>query len=207
MEVLFIKGITAGLLLGIPAGPLAAIALRRMITKCSHHGLFFALAYAIVDILYTCIAALGLNYALSFVAPFQKWIFIIGGIIFIAFGVKMFFTKITSVDENGELKKKDYLGSFMLAFLIALTNPYTILSFAVVFATFNLSFTTIFSFAALQIILGVVIGGALWWILLSIAIRYFKTRVTIQSMTLINRFFGIMIIAIVVIMWIYYLRV
>lgn len=202
MNIIFIKGILAGLLLGIPAGPLGVVAIRKMLTRGPLHGVFFGLGCALVDIIYGSMLGLGVNIIANIITPNQYWISLLGSIFLIAFGIKIFFTN-PAVKLYTANNEAEYFSSFIFSFLLALTNPTTILSFTIVFTSLNLGVASIKSLLALQLITGIVIGGAIWWIILSLGIRYLKDRLNPQSLKYLNKFFGVLIIGIVVIIYIY----
>jgi len=202
MDMIFVKGILAGLLLGIPAGPLGVIAIRKMLTRGPLHGVFFGLGCALVDVIYGIMIGLGVNIIANIITPNQYWICLLGSIFLIAFGIKIFFTN-PSLNINTDNNKKEYLSSFIFSFFLALTNPTTILSFTVVFASLNLGLSSIKSLLALQLVTGIVIGGAIWWIILGFGIQHLKNRLNPQSLKYINKLFGSIIICIVILIYIY----
>ncbi|MCX7923441.1 MAG: LysE family transporter [Clostridia bacterium] len=202
MDTYFFKSIIAGLLLGIPAGPLGAIAIRKMITKGSLHGAFFCLGCALVDIIYVSITGLGVNFISDFIILNQMLIRLLGGLFLIVVGIKVFFTN-PFPSSNTANDERKYLGSFVFSFILALTSPATLLSFTVVFASLNLGFTSMKSLIALQSIIGVVIGGAVWWVILCFSIRYMTRKIELKSLKYINKFFGILIIGFAVLIYVY----
>lgn len=202
MDIIIFKGMLAGLILGMPVGPLGAIAIRKMLTKGSLHGLFFGFGCALVDIIYGIIIGLGVNFISDFITPNQYWISLLGGIFLIAFGIKVYFT-VPILNINTDGNRKDYINSFLFSFFLALTNPTTLLSFSVVFASLNLGVASLKSFSAFQLITGIVLGGACWWVILSLAIKYLQRNLTQQSLKYINKLFGILIIFLVVLMYIF----
>lgn len=201
MDTYFFKSILAGILLGIPGGPLGAIAIRKMITKGLLHGAFFCMGCALVDVIYVSIIGLGVSFITDFIVLNQIWIHLFGGLFLIAVGIKIYFTSSFS-NSNITCDERSYFHSFIFSFFLALTSPVTVLSFTVVFTSLNLGFTRLTSFTALQSITGVVIGGAVWWAILSFIIRYINTKIKLKSLKHINKFFGILIIGFAVILFV-----
>lgn len=193
MNILFFKGILAGLLLGFPAGPIGAIAIRTMLAKGSRHSIFMGLGCGLVDIIYCIMIGLGTKYASIFFASFEFWINAFGGIVLVAIGIRIFFTK-PLTNTNDVPSVKGYFGSLALSFILALMSPATFLSFTAVFTGLDLGFNTLKSLAALNTTFGVVIGGAVWWVILGFSIKYFKTRINSSPLKYANKIFGISII-------------
>ena len=84
--------------------------------------------------------------------------------------------------------------SFMLKELamLTLTNPMTILSFAAVFTGFGLGTSSDYG-AAGALVVGVFIGSALWWLLLSSGAALFRSQVNFTWMQAVNRISGLII--------------
>ena len=74
--------------------------------------------------------------------------------------------------------------SFAGSFMLTLSNPATILSFIAVFGALG---------ARLQVaspwvmVAGVLLGSALWWLLLCAAVARLRTRFDARAMTWVNR--------------------
>ena len=197
MDLSFFKGIVAGLILGIPAGPIGAIAIRNLITKGPIHGVFMGLGCALVDVIYGIFIGLGSNYVSSLLFANQFWISLFGGIVLIGIGIKIFFTP-PSFAPNSAYSGRDYPSSFFMAFFLALTSPAILISFTAVFASLNLGFSTVISITALKQITGIVIGGAIWWVILGFSVRLLKRKINTRSFKNINKFFGFLLIIIAV---------
>ena len=60
------------------------------------------------------------------------------------------------------------LGMYASTFLLTISNPLTILSFSAVFAALGLGTTPSTILAGTMMVLGVFLGSALWWLVLSV---------------------------------------
>src|SRR5260370_20508854 len=65
------------------------------------------------------------------------------------------------------VKANGFLGAYVSTFLLTLTNPLTILSFAAIFAGIGVGGAGKGYLAALMVVLGVFAGSALWWCVLT----------------------------------------
>ena len=86
------------------------------------------------------------------------------------------------------------MSMYLSVFFLTLTNPMTILSFIAIFAGLGLSNSQSNSVSATILVLGVFLGSASWWLLLSSGIGLFKHRINTKSLTIINRFSGVIIL-------------
>ena len=87
------------------------------------------------------------------------------------------------------------LGAFASTFALTLTNPMTILSFVAVFAGLGLGAGAGSPLRALLMVLGVFLGSAAWWLLLSAAVDRLRSRFDQRSLVWVNRISGAVITA------------
>jgi threonine/homoserine/homoserine lactone efflux protein len=199
MHIILLKSILAGILLGIPVGPLGAMALRRMLAKGALHGVFFGIGFAIVDLIYTIVIGFGVSAFSEFILRYQKWLYLAGMFFFLIVGIKIFFTK-SDLDKEveGEKNKYSYWNSSALSFVLALTSPATLFSFSAVFSGFNLALSINALFQSVAIILGVILGGFFWWCLLSLLIFKCRDRIYPYMKKHMNHVFGVIMIGFVI---------
>jgi threonine/homoserine/homoserine lactone efflux protein len=84
------------------------------------------------------------------------------------------------------------LGAYASTLALTLTNPLTILSFAAAFAGLGLAAGAGGAGAGLMV-LGVFLGSALWWLLLSFGVSRLRGRLTPARLVWVNRFSGLLI--------------
>jgi threonine/homoserine/homoserine lactone efflux protein len=77
---------------------------------------------------------------------------------------------------------------------LTLTNPTTILSFAAIFAGLGLGTTPGDRGSAVLMVCGVFIGSALWWLLLSGAVGFFRRSLTPDRLRWVNRVSGTLLV-------------
>lgn len=78
-------------------------------------------------------------------------------------------------------------------FLLTLTNPLTILTFAAIFAGIGAGDTGGAYGPAVTLVVGVFLGSALWWFFLSGAASLLRTRLTPAALAWVNRASGVII--------------
>lgn len=184
----FIKGIIIGFSIAAPVGPIGVLCIRRTLTEGRLAGLISGLGAATADLLYGCVAAFGLTFISQFLIDQEMWLRLLGGLFLLYLGIKTFLAK-----DNGEKieqKKGGLLGAYFSTFILTLTNPLTILSFAAIFAGLGIVNTGGDYFSALILVAGVFSGSAAWWFLLSAGASFFQKKIDSQGLAWINRISG-----------------
>lgn len=194
MLALFIKGLIIGFAIAAPVGPIGVLCIQRSLHDGFKMGLMTGLGAAFADGTYGLIAGFGLTALSSLLIEHQFWIRLIGGLFLLYLGVKLFLTPSRERSAgNSEHSAWHALGT---TFLLTLTNPATILSFIAVFAGLGLSTTSSDYTHAIILVLGITIGSAIWWLLLSGGVAFIlHHRLSPTVMRGINRFSGIIILA------------
>jgi threonine/homoserine/homoserine lactone efflux protein len=88
---------------------------------------------------------------------------------------------------------KGLLGSFISAFILALTNPMTIFAFLAVFAAFGLGHQ-ITAISALYLVLGIFGGSLLWFLTLGFVATFFRKKLNRGGLRWVNRVAGVLLI-------------
>lgn len=186
------KGLLIGFSIAAPVGPIGILCIKRTITSGRLAGLVSGLGAATADAVYGIIAAFGLTFISSFLIDQQSWLRLLGGAFLCYLGVKTFFTKPT---ESSSLSNEiNLLNAYGSTFFLTLTNPLTILSFAAIFAGLGLLDVDGNYLSAAIIVLGVFIGSACWWFLLSTGVSIFRARFTSTGLLWVNRISGLIIL-------------
>lgn len=187
----FLKGIILGFSIAAPVGPIGVLCIRKTLQFGRSSGFFSGLGAASADAIYAIIAAFGLTFISNFLLAGQFWLRLIGGGFLLYLGWKTFIQKPAS--QSKELPHTSLFNDFISTFFLTITNPMTILSFLAIFAGFGLSSIQGDYTQASQLVLGVFIGSAIWWLLLSEGVTLFRKKVSQKVMTWINRIAGLII--------------
>jgi threonine/homoserine/homoserine lactone efflux protein len=86
------------------------------------------------------------------------------------------------------------MGAYASTFFLTLTNPMTILAFAAIFAGVGVASEGKGYFSAGILVLGVFLGSALWWVILSSGVGLFRKRFDLRALRWVNRVSGILIL-------------
>ncbi len=196
-------GVVIGFSIAAPVGPIGVLCIRRTLANSRLHGLVSGLGAATADAFYGCLIAFGLTLASDFLIQQQVWLRIVGGAFLLFLGVRTILPK--PKEKMQDEKKLGLAGSYGSTFLLTLTNPVTIISFAGIFASLGLGSTTPDYGSAALLVLSVFGGSATWWLILSGTVGLFRLKLTPRILLWINRvsgaiifFFGVAAIASVI---------
>ncbi|KPV49133.1 lysine transporter LysE [Kouleothrix aurantiaca] len=189
---LLLKGLLIGFSIAAPVGPIGALCIRRTLANGRAAGLVSGLGAATADAIYGCIAGFGLTFISSLLISQQLWLKLIGGAFLCYLGVRTLLARPSAQAANAS--GAGLLGAYASTFFLTLTNPTTILSFLAVFAGLGLASAAGSYGAAGLLVLGVFIGSALWWLLLSGGVGLLRARVTPATLVWVNRVSGIIIL-------------
>ncbi len=182
-----IKGLILGFSIAAPVGPIGVLSIRRTLANGRATGLVSGLGAATADAIYGTVAAFGVTFISSILISQQMWLRLIGGAFLCYLGIRSFLAVTT--DSASNVQSDGLIGAYASTFLLTITNPLTILSFAAVFAGLGLSAGGNYVSAAV-LVLGVFLGSALWWLLLSGGVSLFRSRFSPQGMRWVNRISG-----------------
>lgn len=190
---LFFRGLLIGFSIAAPVGPIGVLCIRRTLADGRASGLMSGLGAATADALYGCVAGFGLTFISGILIDQQMWLRLFGGLFLCYLGIRTLLSK--PAEQEAKVKGTGLLGSYVSTFLLTVTNPMTILSFAAIFAGLGLANTGGDYASALILVLGVFLGSAAWWLLLSGGVGLFRDRFNSQAMLWVNRVSGIVITA------------
>ncbi|MCP4351684.1 MAG: LysE family transporter [Desulfobacterales bacterium] len=189
---IFLKGFIIGISIAAPVGPIGVLCIQRTLSGGNIHGLVSGLGAATADAIYGFIAAFGLTFISNFIVEQQTWFRIIGGLFLCYLGIRAFMSKPS--EQAASVNKYSNFGAYGTTFLLTLTNPMTILSFAAIFAGLGIISKTVHYFSASLLVIGVFMGSALWWFILSGSASLFRSKLTSARLAWLNRISGIIIL-------------
>jgi threonine/homoserine/homoserine lactone efflux protein len=182
----FAKGTAIGLAIAAPVGPIGVLCIRRTLHDGMPAGLVSGLGAAVADAAYGAVAAFGLTSVSMFLLDHQAAIRVLGGAALLVIGLRVLRAKAPAT--GAPAGNSDRLaGAFTSCFLLTLTNPTTILSFLAVFAGLGLAERVRDYGAASLLVTGVLLGSALWWLVLSGSVSLLRHRLSPAVLTWINR--------------------
>jgi threonine/homoserine/homoserine lactone efflux protein len=185
-----LRGVALGLAIAAPVGPIGVLCIRRTLADGQLVGFVSGLGAATADATYGAVAAFGLTLVSSLLLGLRLWVHLVGAIFLCYLGVRT--TLARPATSPAATRGKGLVGAYASTLALTLTNPATILSFAVVFAGLGLAGSTT-AVAALTVA-GVFAGSALWWLALSTGVGLLRARFTPEALRWVNRLSGAVLI-------------
>lgn len=186
-----LKGMILGFSIAAPVGPIGVLCIRKTLQFGRFSGLFSGLGAAFADSIYAFIAAFGLTVISNFLLAGQFWFSLVGGCFLLYLGYKTCIAK--PISDSNNISHTTLLNDFISTFFLTITNPMTILSFLAVFTGLGLSNINGDYVQASGLVLGVFLGSAAWWLILSEGVTLFRKKVSQKVMIWINRIAGLII--------------
>ncbi len=178
-----VTGFVVGISIAAPVGPIGVLCIRRTLQDGRLAGFVSGIGAATADACYGIVAALGLTALAVFLTDGAAWLNTIGA----AFLLYLAYRTARSAAESGPDVKKGaqagYWSAYGSTFLLTLTNPMTIVSFAGIIAGLNLGTG---SAAPYLFVLGVFTGSAVWWLMLGLAVGATKKMLPASALKAIN---------------------
>ncbi len=160
MFILFLKAVLIGLSIAMPIGPIATLLIKNSLTRGFKSGLAVGLGAALVEGIYSFVAASGFAFVEKFLSEYLLAIKLICGVLLILLG--LFEIKNATKNHSQEIKMKEW-GFFKTTFLVmllTLANPVTIVFFAGVFAAISNSHFDVLSICVISF--GAFFGSLAW---------------------------------------------
>jgi len=191
----FLRGLIIGVSVAAPVGAIGVLIIRRALAQGRTYGIISGLGVATADSIYGSMAAFGLTLVTALLIEQRFWFRLIGGAFLLYLGIRTFFAK--PAEEAAESKKENgLLNAYGSTFLLTLTNPQTILTFAAIFAGTGLAETRGDFLPAALMVGGVFSGSILWWIILSFGVSLFRERLNNpKALRWVNGISGLIIMA------------
>lgn len=186
---LFFKGIIIGVSIAAPIGPIGILCIKRSLTRGYSAGFATGLGAALADLIYAIVAGFGLTAISSFLMKHQPILYVIGGLVLMALGVKTLFS--SPIAHPLMLKTKSFAFTTIETMILTLTNPLTILAFIAAFASVGLGAQASTNTEILTLCLGVFLGSTLWFTCLSTAIAFFRSKCSPSLIARINVISGL----------------
>jgi threonine/homoserine/homoserine lactone efflux protein len=187
----FVRGLIIGFSVAAVVGPMCVLCIQRTLDKGQLYGLVSGLGIATADAVYSCIAGFGLTVIAAFLVSQQRWIHLIGGLFLIYLGIRTFLTRPAA--RAAVAKANTFFGAYVSTFLLTLTNPLTILSFAAIFAGIGVGGASQSEVSATLVVSGVFVGSTLWWCLLTGSVSILRAKFHHRALRWVNRIAGVSI--------------
>ncbi len=193
MELLgtLVRGFIVGFSIAAAVGPISLLCVRKTLAHGRLAGFVCGMGAATADGLYGCVAAFSLTWVSDLLVDRHPRLRLAGGLFLIYLGARTFLEKpVETADFTATPLRTGLARSYASTFSLTVANPTTILSFAAVFAGLGLGTTAADRGSAVLMVCGVFFGSALWWLLLSGAVGFFRRALTPTRLSWVNRLSG-----------------
>lgn len=196
--VLLATGIAIGLSVTAPLGPVNVIVIRNAIRRGMLVAFLTGLGAVIADTLYATLAAYSISTIEHIIADYAVPLMLVGGVILVFMGVRLARSHITLAELalQEPPRKRQVAGKMLTTFMLTITNPGVFFGFVTIFGTMSAVLKLGESAdRPVTVVVGVAIGGTLWWLFLSVLVSRFKSRISEGVFDKINRWTGVLIAA------------
>jgi len=193
-------GIAIGLIVAAPIGPVNLICIRRTLQYGSLNGFVSGLGAALGDGIFAIVTGFGLTAIAQLIEGLSTVLQLAGGMLLLCFGLYTYFSKPPArLDPKAESKEQgaSTLARAMLStFVLTMTNPATLLGFTAMFTGLGgLVGDDPSFFGAAFVVVGVILGSALWWLLLTTFVGRLHAKIDDHVMRIINHGSGLLVAA------------
>ena len=189
----FFKGFLVGIIISAPIGPVGALCIQRTMTKGKLSGILSGFGAAAGDSIFAVIAIFGLSFISGLLNEQEAWFRIIGGIILLYFGLRVYLSKPRDCSDQGN--EVNHFGTFGSAFLLTISNPLVILSIIAVFAVLGIVNPAVNYPSTALLVLGVFSGAMSLWIVTCHILANYRAKMGQRGIMLVNRITGLFILA------------
>ncbi|AZK47479.1 LysE family translocator [Paenibacillus lentus] len=187
------KGIILGLSIAAPVGPISIICIKKTLASGMRVGLYSGLGAATADAVYGLIAGFGLIWVSDFLLQFKGTIQLLGGLFICYLGIK-FMRSGGHIPIEEQVARQSPFSSYIVTFLLTLSNPMTILLFIGIFGASGILFSQT-PYDVPLLVGGVFFGSMLWWLLLVGIVAFLKSSLfKARSLAFINKLSGLVMI-------------
>ena len=192
---LVIKGLIVGILASAPMGPVGVLTIQCTLNKGRWYGMATGLGAAVSDIIYAAISLLGMSFVMDIIENPRNmfWFKVMGGILLMLFGIYTYMSNPTNNLRPANPNKGSLWHNGITGFLVTFSNPLIILLFIALMARFEFVVPEHYWEQGLGYI--AIFGGALlWWFGLTYIIDKVRTKFQVNTICLINRIIGSIVI-------------
>jgi threonine/homoserine/homoserine lactone efflux protein len=179
---LFTQALLIGLAIAAPVGPIGLLVIQRTLQRGAGIGLATGLGAAVADALYGAVGAFGVVAVIDALVGARVPLALGGGAFLLWLAWRIWHSR--PAQDAAHARGGGALACFAGTFALTLSNPATIFSFIAVFGTLGARAQVS---APWTMVAGVLVGSALWWLLLSAGVGALRTRFDARAMGWVNR--------------------
>ena len=177
MFSLLLRGFALGFAIAASPGPIFFLCVRRTLTQGRLTGLLSGFGVATADGFYAAIATFGVAALTTAFVAGRRPLAVLGGAVLVLLGARILMERRQAAQSAAAPTGRGLVWAYLSTLGLTITNPATIVSFAALAATLGLGTGGSLVRPAL-VVVGVLLGSAVWWCVLVIAASVLRTRLT-----------------------------
>jgi threonine/homoserine/homoserine lactone efflux protein len=195
----FVQSIWVGLSIAAPVGPIGLLVIQRTLRHGAAVGLATGLGAALADAAYGAVGAYGVVALMQALQGARVPLALVGGAFLCVLAWRTWRRAEPPVAADAEASSVPGLApAFAGTFVLTLSNPATILSFVAIFGTLAGQGAPA---SPLSMVAGVLLGSALWWLLLCAAVARLRKRFGRRAQRAVGRASALMLVAFALWQW------
>lgn len=217
---LIVSGLIIGVIISAPVGPVNIVCIQRTLERGFWGGFAAGLGAVLADGIIAAIAAFGVSAISGIMSSHEHEIQLIGGLIIVAFGAKLYFAKpkLTRQKQTSWAQLRrivdwvpeklrpalrfqiwrilPHASVIPQTFFLTITNPGAILGLFAIIGGLGSVLGGLGSYVeALILVVSVMMGSLLWWSILSRLIESLRGRINENRLKVINQVAGVALLA------------
>lgn len=190
-------GLIIGVLVAAPVGPVNVLCIQRAIERGFWGGVAAGMGSVLGDGLIALFAGLGVGAVAGAVTSHRALIELIGGLAFIIFGLKLFFTRPGIISNvvvpERDASLRDFVWDIPQTFFLTITNPGAVLGLFAIFGGVSTFVEVSSTIDVLLMVSAIMAGSLMWWVGLSKLIGRYRHKIDASRLHAINRIAGILL--------------
>ena len=194
----FWQAVWIGLAIAAPVGPIGLLVIQRTLDHGRAVGLATGLGAAVADACYGAVGAFGVAVVMNALQAARVPLAVFGGALLLWLAWRSW--SAVPAEQAADVRAAPGLGSsFAATFVLTLSNPATILSFIAIFGAMGARQSGPVS--PLPMVLGVLLGSALWWLVLSAAVARLRHHIDVRARRWVGRISALLLAAFALWQW------
>ena len=189
-HLVFWQSVWIGLSIAAPVGPIGLLVIQRCLRHGVPVGLATGLGAAVADAVYGALGAFGVTALMAWLQGVRVPMVVFGGA-FLMWLAWRTWTAQPATEQAVVLNAPALSTSFVSTFSLTLSNPATILSFVAIFGGLSAQQHAVTS--PLWMVAGVLVGSALWWLLLCAVVGRLRHRFDARAQAWVGRASALML--------------
>ncbi|WP_457332953.1 LysE/ArgO family amino acid transporter [Rhizobacter sp. P5_C2] len=165
--LLFFQSLLIGLSIAAPVGPIGLLTIQRTLDAGWRAGLATGLGAAAADTVYGAVGAFGATALIAWLVGAKLWLAVFGGLVLLRLAWSGWHQSAGGEASAAPAPVPSLWTCFATTFALTLSNPMTIVSFIAIFGAMS---AQVAGGSPWVMVAGVLVGSALWWLVLSVGV-------------------------------------